>query len=250
LLLAPASALLKPYRRWVVALHRELHGVPFAALERNETCLLEQVELLHAPSASVFAACRNRPAPPATHAWVMAVPDVRSPNIESEAAQVAALIPGSTLVSGEAATTQAFLDAAGNCSLIHLAAHGVFRRDNPMFSSIQLADARLSLFDLSRTSLNAGLVVLSGCNTGSAISVGGDELLGLMRGFLAAGARSLLVTLWEVNDRSTTEFMVAFYRHLGKGENPANALRNAASEVRAKRPHPYFWAPFILVGTP
>lgn len=249
LLLAPAVEILRSYRRWVVAPHRQLHGVPFSALEADGICVFDQVEIIHTPSASVYAACRNREAPPTGRAFVMAVPDPRSPNIETEAAQVASLIPNATLFSGKAASTAAFREAAGHCSILHLAAHGIFRRDNPMFSSIELADGRLSLFDLSRTRLNAGLVVLSACNTGTAVSVGGDELLGLMRGFLSSGAHNLLVSLWEVNDRSTTDFMVVFYRLLVQGCTLAGAIRGATSEMRTRHPHPYFWAPFILVGT-
>jgi CHAT domain-containing protein len=249
MLLKPAREVLKGYRRWVVAPHRQLHAVPFSALEKDGAYVFEQIEIVFTPSASVYAACRNRRAPPATGSVVLAVPDPRSPNIEDEAAQVAKLLPGAKLLSGDAASTAAFHDAAKNCGILHLAAHGVFRRDNPMFSSIELADGRLSLFDLSRTKLNVGLVVLSACNTGTAVSVGGDELLGLMRGFLSSGAQNLMVSLWEVNDRSTTDFMVLFYRYLGEGGSPAAAIRRATAMMRETHPHPYFWAPFILVGT-
>jgi CHAT domain-containing protein len=75
-----------------------------------------------------------------------------------------------------------------------------------------------------------------------------DELLGLMRGFLYAGARSLLLSLWPVNDRSTLIFMDAFYRAWLKGQSKPVALREAARKVREKEPHPYFWAPFLLTG--
>ena len=248
-LLGPAGDELKCYGRWIVAPHRQLHGVPFAALESGGACVLDRAEILYTPSASVFAACRRRP--PSTDgapSFVMAAPDARGPNIEKEAAQVAALIPGARLVTGEEATIEAFRGAAANCSILHLAAHGVFRKDNPMFSSIQLADGRLSLFDLAGADWNAGLVVLSACNTGSAVSVGGGELLGLMRGFLAAGARNLLVSLWEVDDSGTADFMADYYRQLASGSEPAAALRHASGNMRRLRPHPYYWAPFILVG--
>ncbi|MCX6602697.1 MAG: CHAT domain-containing protein, partial [Acidobacteria bacterium] len=249
LLLGPAVAILKPYRRWIVAPHRHLHGVPFSALEADGRCVFDDVEVIHAPSASVYAACRNRKAPPTGGAYVMAVPDGRNPNIESEASQVAGVIPQAALLSGSAASTAAFREAAGHCSILHLVAHGTFRRDNPMFSSIELADGRLSLFDLSRTQLNAGLVVLSACHTGATVSVGGDELLGLMRGFLSSGAHNLLVSLWDVNDRSTMDFMVVFYQALEQGQTLASAIRQATLALRARHPHPYYWAPFILVGT-
>src|SRR5207245_2941039 len=85
-----------------------------------------------------------------------------------------------------------------------------------MFSSIRLSDSLLSLFDLYQLRLPAELVTLSGCGTGLNVVVGGDELLGLVRGLLYAGALSVLVTLWDVNDQSTAEFMKWFYQHLHK----------------------------------
>jgi CHAT domain-containing protein len=248
MLLGPACDQLSQFRRWIVAPHRQLHAVPFSALQKDGACILDEIEIIYTPSASVYAACRKRKAAPRSGVYVLAVPDSRSPNIEQEAAQVAQLLPDAKLLIGKDASTAAFRDAARNCAILHLAAHGVFRRDNPMFSSIELADGRLSLFDLSSTKLHAGLVVLSGCNTGTAVSVGGDELLSLVRGFLSAGAHCLLVSLWEVNDSSTTDFMVQFYRHLEQGNTPAVAIRLATSDLRKAHPHPYFWAPFILVG--
>lgn len=250
-LVGPASDYLQKFDRWIIAPHRQLHGIPFAALEKDGTSLQDCVDLLHTPSASVFAACRKRaPIPAAAPSWVIAVPDEHNPDIEREAALVRAAVPEARTIVGSGATLAAFQTAASHCSILHLAAHGVFRRDNPMFSSIQLADGPLSLLDLSHTRLEAGLVTLSACNTGSAVSVGGDELLGLMRGFLAAGARNLLVSLWEVDDKSTTRLMAGFYHHLIDNKTPpALALRRAAAEIRLEQPHPYFWAPFILVGS-
>ncbi len=250
-LLSPARDYLQKFDRWIIAPHRQLHGVPFAALENDGTCLQDRIDLLHTPSASVFAACRKRaPIPAAAPSWVIAVPDEHNPDIAREAALVRAAVPDARAIVGSGATLEAFQAAASRCSILHLAAHGVFRRDNPMFSSIQLADGPLSLLDLSHTRLEAGLVTLSACNTGSAVSVGGDELLGLMRGFLAAGARNLLVSLWEVDDKSTTRLMAGFYHHLIQNKtHPALALRKAAADIRREQPHPYFWAPFILVGS-
>ncbi|MCG8460451.1 MAG: CHAT domain-containing protein, partial [Holophagales bacterium] len=106
----------------------------------------------------------------------------------------------------------------------------------------------LSLFDLYHQRLDAELVVLSGCGTGLAAVRGADELVGLARGLLFAGARSTLVTLWDVHDRSTAGFMRAFYRHLAAGEAKADALRRAMLDHRSEHPQPYYWAPFVLVG--
>jgi CHAT domain-containing protein len=133
---------------------------------------------------------------------------------------------------------------------VHVATHGLFRLDNPLFSAIRLGDGEMSLLDLHQLRLSADLVALSGCGTGLNAVVGGDELVGLVRGLLYAGARAALVTLWDVNDGSTAVFMQSFYRHLATDAHKGRAMTAAMQELRAACPHPYFWAPFALVGDP
>ena len=127
---------------------------------------------------------------------------------------------------------------------VHIATHGRFRQDNPMFSSISLGDSHLNLFDLYQLSLPCELVTLSGCGTGLNMVVGGDELLGLVRGLLYAGAQGVLVTLWDVNDQSTAEFMELFYEALKANKNKAQAVQQAMSELRRRYPHPVLLGPF------
>lgn len=119
-----------------------------------------------------------------------------------------------------------------------------------MFSSIQLGDTRLSLFDIYNLRVSADFVALSGCGTGMSTVIAGDELLGLVRGFLYAGARSLLVSLWDVHDRTTSELMQKFYDSVVQGSSRSESLRMAMLELKYRRPHPYYWAPFILMGGP
>jgi CHAT domain-containing protein len=78
--------------------------------------------------------------------------------------------------------------------------------------------------------------------------VSGDELIGLVRGFFSAGASSLLVSLWAVDDQTTAALMSGFYRRLRQGDRPAAALRYAQRELLAQHPHPFFWSPFVLLG--
>ena len=117
-----------------------------------------------------------------------------------------------------------------------------------MFSSIRLSDSYVTLYDLYHMNLPAELLTLSGCVTGLSVVAEGDELLGLARGLLYAGARSLLLSLWDVNDQTTAEFMKLFYRRLRRNRTKAEALQRAMSEMRIRYPHPYHWAPFKLVG--
>jgi CHAT domain-containing protein len=117
-----------------------------------------------------------------------------------------------------------------------------------MFSGVRLGDGIFSLYDLYQIKLPAELITLSGCATGLSVVKDGDELLGLLRGLIHAGAHATLLTLWDVQDRSTSEFMTSFYGHLGRGKDIATALRTATIELRERYPHPYYWAPFVIVG--
>jgi tetratricopeptide (TPR) repeat protein len=139
---------------------------------------------------------------------------------------------------------------ANDARLVHLAAHSVFRDDNPLFSFIRLADMPLNVMDIYNLQLHAALVVLSACETGRG-QLRGAELFGLARGCLHAGAPSLVVSLWQVHDHSTALLMAEFYRQLTKGESFAAALRGAQLQLlKGESPytHPHYWAPFFLMG--
>jgi CHAT domain-containing protein len=129
-----------------------------------------------------------------------------------------------------------------------MATNGEFRQDNPLFSGIRLGDTRLNLYDLYQLQLPAELVTFSGCATGMNSVAAGDELLGLVRGLFYAGAHTLLLTLWNVHDQTTTEFMTAFYRNVNAGQTKPLALQRAMIGLRDRHSHPYYWAPFFLVG--
>jgi CHAT domain-containing protein len=165
-----------------------------------------------------------------------------------EAKAAAELLPESRLFLGEQATQEVLRRLGPASRFIHIATHGLFRRDNPLFSNIRLGDSHLTLLDLYHLPLSAELVTLSGCSTGLNAVVAGDELLGLTRGLLLAGAHGVMVSLWDVNDLSTTKFMQGFYRELHRAPDKAMALRRAMREVRAECPHPYYWAPFVIAG--
>jgi CHAT domain-containing protein len=119
-----------------------------------------------------------------------------------------------------------------------------------LFSSLKLADSWLNFYDIFNLDLNAELVTLSACQTGLSKVFAGDELVGLMRGFLYAGVPSLIVSLWAVNDRSSSEFMKLLYRRLTDGGRKRAALREAQLALKEAYPNPYYWAPFVLMGKP
>jgi CHAT domain-containing protein len=246
-LLAPLRPLLLA-RRLVIVPHDFLHYVPFHALFDGQRYLVDDFAVSYAPSASVHHLCASKPARPSEGALVLGVPDPATPFIQEEVEAVAATLPGARLLLGEEATEEALRRHGGRSRIVHVATHGLFRYDNPMFSSLQLGGSRLSLFDLYQLDLSAELVTLSGCATGLNVVEGGDELMGLVRGLLYAGARAALLTLWDVNDQSTADFMGRFYRRLASVPDKALALQQTMCEMRERYPHPYYWAPFVLVG--
>ena len=232
----------------IVVPHGLLHFLPFHALRTAEEYLCDSFTISYAPSASVFFACQEKLASANTASLVFGIPDERAPQILEEAQSVASLLPQSSLHVGNKATSSLLREKGPQAGLLHIATHGVYRQDNPMFSGIRLGDGYLNLFDLYQMRLNAKLVALSGCATGMNFVAAGDELLGLQRGLFYAGASTLLLSLWDVHDQSTSELMQLFYReYLRTGEMPS-ALQFAMQQLRQQNPHPYFWAPFVLVG--
>jgi len=232
----------------IIVPHGPLHGVPFHALYDGQSYLIECYEISYAPSATVMARCQARPRRPLEHALVVGVPDDGIPHIAQEAETVAALFLGARLLQGQEATMPALRAEAAGCDLLHLACHGMFRADNPLFSALRLGDGWLTVAEAAELGLEARLVTLSACESGRSQVVEGDELLGLARAFLGSGAASLVVSLWLVNDASTAQLMERFYRCLQAGQSKAAALRTAQRALLATEPHPYYWAPFVLVG--
>ena len=138
--------------------------------------------------------------------------------------------------------------ASSGCPIVHLACHGLFRADNPMFSSLKLHDGWLSAADVMRLDLAGARVTLSACESGRNEVFEGDEPIGLMRAFPGVGASSLVVSLWLVQDEATASLMEEYYGRLRDGAGPAEALRGAQLASKEAYPHPYYWAPFVLVG--
>jgi CHAT domain-containing protein len=158
------------------------------------------------------------------------------------------MFPGAVTLAGGQATRENLMRHAPDARFLHLASHGGFRRDNPMFSFLKLADSSLNFYSLLDLRLSAEMVTLSACRTGVNMVFPGDELHGLMRGFLYAGAPSLVVSLWAVSDRSTAELMGQMYSRIRAGDSKRSSLRKAQLAIKEAYGHPYYWAPFILMG--
>ena len=169
-----------------------------------------------------------------------------------EAKALAAMLGGQCYLEDEA-TIARLIEQAPGSPIIHLATHGHSRLDAPNFSSMLLADGRFNAIDAFSLNLKGcELVTLSGCETGLALSGGGDEQLGLGRAFLAVGANALAMSLWPVEDNATSELMQLFYQNLLRGDSKVQALRGAQCSLihrtESIHSHPYYWAAFRLVG--
>ena len=245
--------------RLIVIPHGALHYLPFHALHDGNQYLIDRFEISYAPSAAVLKLCRARRATSrlskirsakSDTLVALGVFEIGTPNIEEEIDMLAALFPNSVKLSGDQATRENLFEAAPRARFLHLASHGYFRRDNPMFSFLKLADANLHFYSLLDLRLNAEMVTLSACHTGVNKVFPGDELHGLVRSFLYAGAPSVVSSLWAVNDRSTADFMGEMYSQIRAGATKRAAVRQAQLAIKDAYGHPYYWAPFVLMGDP
>jgi len=244
--------------------HGSLNYLPFALLpddDSGQKLVIENYTLAYLPTAAVLL--RNAHQIPAMESLLAVAPArTQLQYAPAEARSVNEVFkPDSNLLLGKTATETAFRQQAGNYSILHLATHGYFNKLNPLLSGLELEqdasnDGELELYEIIDLQLNAELVTLSACQT--ALGSGhfsetpaGDDFVGLTRAFIYAGSQSVLATLWKVDDRSTMGLMQAFYTRLKQHDSDKSvALALAQREMRANQAyrHPYYWAPFILVG--
>lgn len=248
-LIAPIQGLIEGKQLLFIP-HGVLHSVPFHALHDGHSYMLDRHEISYAPSASVLKWCveKARARRKAGPVLLMGLADEAAPCVNDEVAALKALWPDAHVVLGPEATWQRLVSDGSRAGLLHLATHATFRPDQPLFSAMKLADRWVSFYDLLNLRLEADLVTLSACETGLNGVYPGDELFGLTRGFLYAGAPSLIVSSWMVKDHSTATFMPTFYAGLKQGLNKRAALRAAQLAMKQQHPHPYYWAPFMLIG--
>ena len=259
-----ASGLLTGKRRLLIAPHAELHYLPFAALVRvgpPEQLLIERYLVDYVPSASVWLRLRDRPRPTPSQGVLALAPRAKAlPGSRSEVAAIKRIYGDrAQTVVGSPATERAFRSLASTREIIHLATYGVLNKHNPLFSYVELGqapgeDGRLEVHEVFGLSLNARLLVLSACQTGLAAGSlsdvpPGDDWVGLVQGFLYAGAGNVVATLWPVADVATARLMELFYKELATGGSETEALAQA-QRATLRDPltaHPFYWAGFTLV---
>jgi CHAT domain-containing protein len=267
-LLAPAAEVLTGKTHLVIVPDDVLHTLPFQALQGPDgKYLLESCSVSYAPSVtalvkmSELAEQRRRGQTPVDllavgrPAFAKEWKDL--PASEAEAQAIAALYPNKAdLLLGRHADRTAVLAALGRARYVHLATHGLINETAPLYSAVALAsrserdDGRLYARELLDLDLQAELVVLSACETALGKQVHGEGILGLTWALFVAGTPSSVVTQWQVADTTTGTLMVEFYRRLAQGSAKAEALRQAQLVLvkDKKTRHPFYWAPFVLVG--
>lgn len=254
-------------RRLYVVPHGVLNSLPFAILPvqgtHNPDLLIDRYALAYLPAAVTLR--RDARVTSAPHSLLaMAPARSRLRYAPEEARSIDTLFePHSRLLIGAGATESQFKQLAGDYSVVHLATHGVFNKANPLLSGLELEadthdDGLLQVHEVLDLRLRANLVTLSACET--ALGSGyfsdfpaGDEFVGMTRAFLAAGSASVVASLWDVDDRASGTLMKRFYERLKQSiptESTADSLTHAQRELHASKElgHPYYWAPFIVVG--
>lgn len=236
--------------------HGPLHYLPFAALNDGEKSLIERFEIRLLPSASVLKFL-NKGTRSSEGLLAFGNPDRGDPklNLPGAEAETRAIDRGwkqSRILLRNLASEANFRKFAPRFKYLHLASHGEFNPDDPLKSRMLLSagdneDGDLTVDELYSLKLNADLVTLSACETGIGDIKSGDDVIGLTRGFLYAGANSIVASLWPVSDEATALLMNTFYDELKKGKK-SSALRKALLATKRKFRHPFFWSAFNLTG--
>jgi len=182
------------------------------------------------PSATLWHVAACRPAP-AGAAPVVVAAGPGLPGAAREATAVAGMYPGAVRLFGDRATAARLSTTMDGAALVHLAAHGAVRADNPLFSALIMADGPFTIYDLERLRQAPRRVVLASCDTGRPQVVAGEEILGFTAALLAGGTATLVAPVVPVPDAETTPLMLAFHRLLRAGRSPAEALARAQAEM-------------------
>jgi CHAT domain-containing protein len=263
---------------WLAALPLETLVCP----DDGDAPLLLQRDVVRVPSATMLRLQRSRVARPYAGGQSASVLAVASQASELQGArrEVARLVARYENVERlRAADHDAFVEAIAHYDVVHVASHVRVDAERPWHSGVLIAvdpsktsgdgtaaragetgdssgavagdiasDPYARAGQIAEARSDARLVVLSGCESALGRTTQGEGVLGVAAAFFAAGARSLVASIWEVDDRVTADLMERFYAGLADGESVATALRAAQLEIRARRPHPFYWAGFVAIG--
>ncbi|MEV5878377.1 CHAT domain-containing protein [Streptomyces sp. NPDC052101] len=261
----PMAEYLRPDDLVVLVPHGTLHALPLHALPVGGEPLASRNPVVHIPAAGLLPLCQS----PGKGTGRLATCAAFGVTYEAEAAAVADLF-GDTPVPAEGLNAEVVAARAADRDVVHFSCHARFDAADPLGSGLYLSpgdpseddegaddsDDMLTVRHIMGMGFRHELVTVSACETGVQEALDGDELIGLTRAFLYAGARAVVASLWPVDADTTRDFMVRFYGHLraacarGDALDKAGALRRAQLDtMRDKGVHAsYHWAPFVLIG--
>lgn len=247
-------------QRLVVVPHGPLHYLPFQALRLGGRYVIETHPVSVAPSMSIAVQLAQRSPTVDSALTAFGNPRIEDkydlPGSEAEVKELARLFPRNNVYMGAAATKTQFRDVASRAPLMHVAAHAEADQIDPLYSRILLANEGgkqnfLEAHEIIGLPMQGtALVTLSACESGLGRITQGDEVLGFTRSFLSAGTSSLISSLWPVADDATAVLMSTLYGELARGRDVQQAMQAGQLAVLKdpKMSHPFFWAPFNLIG--
>jgi CHAT domain-containing protein/tetratricopeptide (TPR) repeat protein len=266
-LLGPIEPELRAKDTLVLVPDGALWNLPFQALmQGDDVHLLERHTIFYAPSLTYLRESRRHREPPAPHR-LLALGNPGAAQLPNAGREVRSLVElygakGAKTLTGGEATRQAWLSAAPDYRVLHIATHGILNPANPMYSWLSVApgkdsaDGALEARDILAGNLHADVAVLSACDTARGGVLSGEGLVGMSWAFLAAGARSTVVSQWGVDSAGTSDLMLAFHRNLKvvlDGDSQvgrAQSLQKAMLAIRRmpRYSHPFYWASFVMIG--
>ncbi len=267
ILINPVEKSLQGVRQLVIAPHSMLHFLPFEALrDRKGEYLLGNYAVSYTPSLAVLqqAKAKNHGKMKRLAAFGDSLGDLEGARTEIQ--QIKKYFPEARIMMGQDVTIENVSRNIGNADVIHFACHGIFNPGEPLKSALVMARkssastgskgqstadySLLTVPEIMSLKCQPYLVALSACDTGRARISGGDELIGLQRGFFTAGAPSLITTLWPIADEPTVLLISRFYENLTQnGMNKAVSLQEAKLFlIKNGFQDPYYWSAFVLQG--
>jgi CHAT domain-containing protein len=282
-LLLPAEPVLRKARALAIVPDGELWRLPFHALLRQDgRFVIERFVVSYAPSLEMLLRAERRGVAAESKPTLLAIgnpvvgssaaavlrdigyagPIGRLPDAEREVRAIGSLYGRGqrSILIGAAANERVFKEQAPRYDVLHLATHGFLDDRSPMYSALLLAptpndplsDGLLETREILHMHLRARLAVLAACNTARGVNEPGEGVIGISWAFLMAGCPTTVVTQWNTTSSAAASLMIHFHRQLARGAGRAAALRQAQTTMLHDRlfAHPYYWAPFVVVGTP